>query len=167
MREPPGRRLASAPRGGKGNLGRPGVSLRERALNLLARREHSRVELARKLAPHGDPEEVAVFLDDLERENLLSNARYAESLAHTRAGRHGSLRLKADLRDKGVPESVISEVVGEAREYDLSAAREVWRKKFDPRPLDAAERARQMRFLAGRGFPAEVVRRVVGGSEDD
>lgn len=136
-------------------------------MNLLARREHSRVELARKLAPHGDPDEVAVLLDDLERENLLSNARYAESLAHSRAGRHGSLRLKADLRDKGVPEAVVSQVVAEAREQDLAAAREVWGKKFGQLPREAAERAKQMRFLASRGFPAEVVRRVVGGYDDD
>ncbi|MEW5770881.1 MAG: recombination regulator RecX [Pseudomonadota bacterium] len=146
---------------------RPGASLRARALNLLARREHSRAELARKLSPHGDPDAVAVLLDELERENLLSNARFAESLAHSRAGRHGSLRLKADLRDKGVPESVIGDVVGAARENDLEAAREVWRRKFGQAPADAAERARQMRFLASRGFPAEVVRRVVGGAEDD
>ena len=143
------------------------MKLRERALNLLARREHSRVELARKLAPHGDPDEVAVLLDDLEQENLLSNARYAESLAHTRAGRHGSLRLKADLRDKGVPEVVISQVVSEARALDLAAAREVWAKKFSQLPRDAPERAKQMRFLASRGFPADIVRRVVGGSDDD
>ena len=140
------------------------MKLRERALNLLARREHSRAELARKLAPHGDPDEVAVLLDDLEREHLLSNTRYAESLAHARAGRHGSLRLKADLRDKGVPETVISQVVTEAKEQDLATARQVWDRKFGQSPKDAAERARQMRFLASRGFPAEVVRRVVGGA---
>lgn len=143
------------------------MKLRERALNLLARREHSRAELARKLAPHGDPDEVAVLLDDLERENLLSNARYAESLAHARAGRHGSLRLKADLRGKGVPEAVIGQVVAQATEQDMNAAREVWHRKYGQPPKDAAERARQMRFLAGRGFPTEVVRRVVGGSDDD
>jgi len=143
------------------------LKLRERALNLLARREHSRAELARKLAPHGDPDEVAVLLDDLEREHLLSNTRYAESLAHARAGRHGSLRLKADLRDKGVPETVISQVVTEAKEQDLATARQVWDRKFGQSPKDAAERARQMRFLASRGFPAEVVRRVVGGGDDD
>ena len=147
--------------------GRPGLSLRGRALNLLARREHSRVELARKLSPHGDPDEVAALLDDLERENLLSHARYAESLAHTRAGRHGSLRLKAELRDKGVPDEVITQVVAQAKEQDLLAAREVWERKFGQLPKDAAERARQMRFLAGRGFPAEVVRRVLGGLQDD
>lgn len=142
------------------------MKLRERALNLLARREHSRAELARKLAAHGDPEEVAVLLDDLERERLLSNTRFAESLAHARAGRHGSLRLQADLRGKGVPEAVISQVVGQARELDLAAARAVWDKKFGQPPKDASERVRQMRFLASRGFPADVVRRVVGGDDD-
>lgn len=143
------------------------MTLRERALNLLARREHSRVELARKLSLHGQADEIAALLDTLEQENLLSNTRYAEGLAHVRAGRHGSLRLKADLREKGVPESVVAEVVGEAREKDLAAARAVWVKKFGNPPAGAAERAKQMRFLAGRGFPADVVRRVVGGSDDD
>jgi regulatory protein len=141
------------------------VNLRERAMNYLARREHSRAELVRKLAPHGEAEEITSLLDRLEQENLLSNARYAESLAHSRAGRHGSVRLKAELREKGVPEMVIAEVVGQARDADLSAARAVWQKKFGELPVDAKERAKQQRFLLGRGFPPEVVRRVVGGEE--
>lgn len=142
------------------------MTLREHALNLLARREHSRVELARKLAAHGEPDEITDLLDTLERENLLSNERYAEVLANARSGRHGSLRLKADLRDKGVPESVVAEVVRDAHENDLESARAVWAKKFGRLPVDAAERAKQMRFLAGRGFPLEIVRRVVGGEDD-
>lgn len=142
------------------------MTLRERALGLLARREHSRAELARKLAPHGEADEIAALLDDLERENLLSNQRYAESLANSRAGRHGSLRVKADLRDKGVPEALVAEAVRTARANDLEAARAVWAKKFGGPPVDAAERAKQMRFLAGRGFPLDVVRRVVGGDDD-
>jgi regulatory protein len=87
-------------------------------------------------------------------------------LAHARAGRHGSVRLKADLRDKGVPVAVIDQAVAEARETDLVAARSVWLKKFGQAPWNAAERAKQMRFLVGRGFPAEIVRRVVGGEDD-
>lgn len=142
------------------------MTLRERALNLLARREHSRAELARKLSPHAGVDEVAALLDDLERENLLSNTRYAEMLVHARSGRHGSVRLKADLREKGVPAEVIDAAVGEAREGDLAAARGVWQRKFGAPPRDAAERGKQMRFLAGRGFPADVVRKVVGGEED-
>jgi regulatory protein len=135
-------------------------------MNLLARREHSRAELVRKLAPHGEVEEIAATLDQLEQEGLLSNIRYAEALAHSREGRHGSLRLKADLREKGVSDTVITEVLGQAREADLEAARAVWRKKFGAPPADAKDRARQQRFLLGRGFPGEVVRRVVGGEED-
>jgi len=134
-------------------------------MNFLARREHSRAELARKLAPHGEADEITALLDQMEQENLLSNARYAESLAYARAGRHGSVRLKSELREKGVPETIIAEVVGLAREADLAAARAVWQKKFGEPPVDARERAKQQRFLLGRGFPSEVVRRVVGGEE--
>jgi regulatory protein len=142
------------------------MTLRERALNLLARREHSRAELARKLSLYGEAEDVSVLLDALERENLLSNERYAEALANARSGRHGSLRLKADLRDKGVPESVVADIMREARNADLDSARAVWVKKFGHMPADAVERVKQMRFLASRGFPLDVVRRVVGGEDD-
>lgn len=142
------------------------MNLRERAMNYLARREHSRAELARKLAPHDEADVIAALLDQLEQENLLSNTRYAEALAHSRAGRHGSARLKSELREKGVPEAILAEVVAQARDGDLAAARGVWLKKFGSPPVDAKERAKQQRFLLGRGFPAEVVRRVVGGEED-
>lgn len=142
------------------------MTLRERAMNFLARREHSRAEMARKLSPHGESDDIVALLDQLERENLLSNSRYAEALAHSRAGRHGSVRLKSELREKGVPEAILADVVGQARDTDLVAARAVWRKKFGELPVDAKERAKQQRFLLGRGFPAEVVRRVVGGGDD-
>lgn len=143
------------------------MKLRQRALDLLARREHGRTELARKLAAHAEADEIAAVLDRLEEENLLSNARYAEALAHTRAGRHGSLRLQHELREKGVSEDIIEQVLREARSQDLPTARQVWARKFAHPPRDAAERARQLRFLANRGFPAEVARRVVGGWEAD
>jgi regulatory protein len=139
-------------------------------MNYLARREHSRAELARKLAPHAEAGEVEALLDQLEQENLLSNSRYVEMLAHARAGKHGSLRLKADLREKGVPESEMRNALETARMQDLEAAREVWQKKFGAQTSEgknnAAERARQYRFLASRGFPADVIRRVIGGLDD-
>jgi len=140
-------------------------------MNYLARREQSRAELARKLAPHAEVDEVEALLDRLEQENLLSNVRYVEMLAHARAGKHGSLRLKADLREKGVPDSESIEAIEAAREQDLTAARAVWQKKFGTLDIDllntAAERARQYRFLASRGFPSEVIRRVISGLEED
>lgn len=87
-------------------------------MNYLARREHSRAELARKLAPHAEADEIEALLDQLERDQLLSNTRYVEMLAHARAGKHGSLRLKADLREKGVPEGDMHEALETAREQD-------------------------------------------------
>ena len=92
-------------------------------MNILARREHSRAELARKLAPHAEADAIEALLDQFEQENLLSNTRYVEMLAHARAGKHGSLRLKADLRDKGVSASEMAEVLESARGQDLAAAR--------------------------------------------
>ncbi len=138
-------------------------------MNILARREHSRAELARKLAPHGEADAIEALLDQLEQENLLSNTRYVEMLAHARVGKHGSLRLKADLRDKGVSASEMADVLESARTQDLAAARAVWQKKFGAEPFatSAAERAKQFRFLASRGFPSEVIRHVIGGMEDD
>jgi regulatory protein len=140
-------------------------------MNCLARREHSRAELARKLAPHAEAEAVEALLDQLEQENLLSNSRYVDMLAHARAGKHGSLRLKAELRDKGVAESDMSEALQTAREQDLASARAVWQKKYGALPSQVAnspaERARQFRFFASRGFPAEVIRRVIDGVDDE
>jgi len=143
-----------------------GPGLRERALKLLARREHSRAELARKLSPHGEVDEIAALLDQLEARKQLSDVRYAESLTHVRAGKYGSRRLAHELREKGVGEGLIADAVAEARAGDLAAARAAWAKKVGAAPTDANERARQYRFLLGRGFPAEVVRRVVGGEDD-
>lgn len=146
------------------------MTLRLRAMNILARREHSRAELTRKLVPHAEADEVEALLDQLEQENLLSNSRYVDMLAHARAGKHGSLRLKADLREKGVSESEMRDALEAARMQDLEAARAVWQKKFGAQSAEvnnvAAERARQYRFLASRGFPSEVIRRVIGGLDD-
>lgn len=144
-----------------------GLGLRERALNLLARREHSRAELVRKLTPHGEADEIAALLDQLEARNHLSDARYAESLMHARSGKYGSCRLAHELREKGVAEALVAGVLTEMREGDLEAARAAWAKKFGAAPADAAERARQYRFLLGRGFPSTVVRRVVSGGDGD
>jgi regulatory protein len=142
------------------------LNLRNRAIGLLARREHSRAELARKLMAHAESEEVFRLLDELESEGLLSDERYAEALSHARAGRYGSLRLGQELREKGVPEGLIDAAVGDAREHDLAACRAIWEKKFGQLPNGLKERAKQTRFLVSRGFPAATIARVLGGVED-
>lgn len=143
-------------------------SLLARALGYLARREHSRAELRRKLAPHaGSAGELDRLLDDLESKKLLSDRRFTEALARNRGERFGAARVRQELRARGVGDALVREAVHGLDGTELQRAREVWRRKFGAPPPDAAERARQMRFLAQRGFDAEVIRCVVGARNED
>ena len=149
-------------------------SVKGRALRLLARREHSRAELERKLAPQVDDtpeasaaERIRAALDELAARGLLSDQRTAESVLRSQGARHGSRRLEQTLRAKGLDAELVTATLQQARTTELERAREVWRRRFGSAPTDPAERARQMRFLAGRGFEPEVIRRVVSGADDD
>lgn len=144
------------------------LSLKGRALRLLAGREHSRSELERKLAAHEtEPGELARVLDELEAKGFISEQRVVESVLHRRAARLGAGRVKQELQAKGVSPQAMAEALDALRRTEVDRAREVWRKKFgDPAP-DAAGRAKQMRFLASRGFGTEAIRRVVSGADDD
>jgi regulatory protein len=142
-------------------------TLRQRAVAFLARREHSRVELSRKLARFAeDPAEIEPLLDDLARRKLLSDERFADARAHSLAAKFGPARLEHELRAKGVAASAIARVAGAARVTEVDRARAAWRKRFGQAPADRAERAKQMRFLQGRGFSFDAIRRVIGGAED-
>lgn len=149
-------------------------SLKGRALRHLARREHSRRELERKLADHVEDtpeasaaEQIRAALDDLAARGLQSDARVAETLLAGAGQRLGSRRIAHTLREKGLAPELVGAAVAQARGGELERARAVWQRRFGTPPADAAERARQMRFLAGRGFDAEVIRRVVRAAEDD
>jgi regulatory protein len=143
----------------------PTLSLKGRALRYLAAREHSRAELERKLAPHlaedADPSELARVLDELTAKGFISEARVAESVLYRRAARLGSARVLHELRAKGLSDDVVAGAAEQLRATELSRARQLWRTKFGNLPEDAAERARQMRFLAARGFAGDVIRRAL------
>ncbi|MGQ9685642.1 MAG: recombination regulator RecX [Thiobacillaceae bacterium] len=143
------------------------MTLRERALNLLAWREHSRAELARKLAAHGKADEIQFLLDTLEREGLLSETRYVEAQARAHAGRHGSLRLKQTLQRQGVGGELLEATLAQARALDYAACKALWQRKYGRHAADDKEKARQYRFLQSRGFPSEVVARVLAGKDAD
>ena len=139
-----------------------GPSLKTRALGYLARREHSRLELERKLKPHAQTsEELSFLLDALEQRGFLSAVRMVEQVIHMRKNRFGSQRIAHELREKGIAENLIAEALPNIREAEQESAREVWRKKFGAMPADAKELARQMRFLRGRGFAAEAIHQVL------
>jgi regulatory protein len=141
--------------------------LRERALRLLARREHSRAELTRKLEQAGfAASDIHSLLDELEEKNWLSDRRFAESYVADHRARSGSVKLAYELRQHGVPDPIIEAVICDNRDSELSRAREIWRKKFDAAPENAAETARQMRFMQSRGFTSEVIRRAISSGND-
>jgi regulatory protein len=138
----------------------------------LAAREHSRAELERKLAPHLPPDsdgavELARVLDELTAKGLISEARVAESVLHRRAGRLGNARVLHELRAKVLSEDVLADAADHLRATELARARQVWQTRFGQPPQNAAEQARQMRFLAGRGFSGDVIRRVFAAADDD
>ena len=142
-------------------------SLKGRALRLLSQREHSRVELERKLAQHEEvPGELAKALDELQARDFINDGRAIESVVHRRAGKLGAARVKQELAAKGLSGEAVAEALAQLKDTELGRAREVWRKKFGSPPQDANERARQMRFLITRGFATEVVRRVVQGGDE-
>ncbi len=144
------------------------LSLKGRALKLLAAREHSRSELEKKLASHEEvPGELAQALDELQAKGFISEQRVVESVLHRRAARLGTGRVKQELQAKGISAEVMADAIDALRHTEVERAREVWRKKFGEPAADAAGRAKQMRFLAARGFGADAIRRVVSGADDD
>jgi regulatory protein len=149
---------------------RPPLSLKARAVGYLSRREHSRAELARKLAPHAEsPEQVQTLLDALERDNWLSNDRFIDSLVHRRAARYGAVRVMQEARTHQLGSDQLAELQDRLRTSELDRAREVWRKRFGTAPETLEARAKQIRFMTARGFSRSVVSRVMkdAGSDDD
>jgi regulatory protein len=140
------------------------LSLKGRALKLLAQREHSRLELQRKLAAHVEEgEDLAAILDELEKRGFINEERVVESVIHSKAGRYGSARLVQELRSKGLDDETVRAAGEQLRETELQRARELWRKRFGAPPATPQEHLRQMRFLASRGFSADIAGQVVKG----
>jgi len=134
--------------------------LKARALRYLVRREHSREELARKLAPHAASKEILEgTLNWLESTNKLSNQRFAEIRAHVLARKYGAARIRQDLQSKGVSEAIAARAVAELD--DVAKAREILARKYRAPATSREERAKRARFLQSRGFSGEVIRRLV------
>ncbi|ANQ83592.1 regulatory protein [Azoarcus olearius] len=147
-------------------MGEP--SLRERAIRHLARREHSRSELARKLAAHGDADAVAEVLARMDELGLQSDTRFAEAWVRGKAGRFGAARLRNELARRGVAAETIAEALASGcADGEFERARAVWQSRFGAAPADAREWARQARFLQNRGFATDVIRKLLKESPDE
>jgi regulatory protein len=159
---------SSARSAAAGEPQRPVRTLKGRALGYLSRREYSRAELSRKLMPFTeDADALEALLDALVRDGWLSDARFAESVIHRRAARLGATRIVSELKRHAVGETLIEEVNAQLRETELARARAVWRKKYGQLPESPAERARQARFLAARGFSMSIIGKILKGIDDD
>jgi regulatory protein len=169
-------------------------SLKARALRCLAQREHSRAELARKLAQMLAREawrqqagvdgasasgrcsvdedagaeraadtrkRIEAVLDELQAGGWLSDERTAEAVRHGHSSRYGRHRLKQTLQAKGLEAELVAATLQRAQGSELARALEVWQRRWGRPPADAAEQARQQRFLAARGFDGDVIRQVL------
>ena len=146
----------------------PQLSLKGRALRFLSMREHSRLELRRKLSKHAqEGDDVDALLDFLEKNNWLSQQRFSESLIHRRSARYGNSRIVAELQSHVVNGDALQELKGALADSELTRACEVWQRKFGAVAVDADGRAKQMRFLMQRGFSQRAVRAAMRGTCPD
>jgi regulatory protein len=142
--------------------GRQPLSLKARALGLLARREHSREELRRKLSPRVEEgDDLEALLDELARKGWLSEARFVEQTVRAKSRKFGPLKIAQHLREKGIGDEAIADAIAAAETGQDETLAAVWRSRFGQPPRDAAEKARQVRFLQARGFPLESILRLL------
>src|SRR5690606_23387690 len=145
----PRRRSMGPTESGRGG----GLSLKARAIAYLSRREHSRLELQRKLARHcEDPDEIVRVLDELESGNWQSDQRFAEAYVQRTAGRQGTARIMQALGQHRLPDEALRDLRAQLADTEAARLREVWARKFGGLPTDPREYARQYRSLAARGL---------------
>ncbi len=141
-------------------------ALTSQALRLLSQREHSALELRRKLLRDGDDAAVGAVVERLAESGLLSDERFAESYVRSRVERgQGPVKIRAGLLARGVADALIDSALGHLDEFWLQRARAALDKRFgDEAPADAHECGRRLRFLSQRGYPADVAYRAAAGT---
>lgn len=145
---------------------RHGPSLKMRAIDFLSRREHSRLELSRKLQRHcEDLNVIEKVLDELEHAKWLSDDRYANSLVNRRAHKFGRRRVIQELRQNGITSERIHQIATELTSTEFPRALEVWERKFGQLPADQKAYAKQFRFMASRGFSSDIFQKIISDAK--
>jgi regulatory protein len=146
----------------------PQLSLKGRALRYLSMREHSRLELGRKLSRYAEEgDDVEALLDLLEKNNWLSQERFSEALVHRRSARYGNSRIVAELQSHGVNGEALQELKSGLADSETERCLEVWQRKFGSVAADPQARNKQMRFLLQRGFSQRAVQVALKGAPED
>lgn len=144
------------------------MSLKARALRYLSAREHSRMELARKLGRYAqEGDDIEALLDKLEAAKLLSQERFSESLVNRRSARFGNSRILSELKSHGIDADALTDIKTGLEQDESARAREVWLRKFGTLPDNANDRAKQIRFLMQRGFSNRAIRAAMRAVDDD
>lgn len=147
---------------------RPSKSLRQRALELLSKREYAYQELAQKLKTYAEEgDDIAALLDDFKTRGWLSDARFTEQLIHARKAKFGAAKVAHELREKGVADELVTDAVTKLKENELENAKEIWRKKYKNAPSSREEWAKQARFMQSRGFGFETIKKVLNSKFED
>ena len=135
---------------------------RAQAVRLLARREHSQVELARKLEAKGHDGAVArQVVGELACQGLQSDHRFVDAFVRSRIGRgQGERKIRADLHARGIDDATADPFMADVPWVEIAI--KALRKRFAERPEDRSEWTRRARFLTGRGFPSDVVAPALG-----
>ena len=150
------------------NNPKPTISLRERALGYLTRREYSCKELEQKLRGYVEEhDDLPALLEDFKKRGWLSEERYTEQIVHARKGKFGSARVAHELREHGVAEELIDKAVAEVKTDELANARAIHHKKYKAPPATREEWAKQARFLQSRGFGFDVIKQVLRGDPEE
>ena len=140
------------------------AELKARALRYLVRREHSRQELVRKLAPHAEsPQAVEAVLDSLASRKQLSDERFAEERARSLSRKYGAAKIRQDLKARGIAEEIADQASSGFDE--IEKARQVLQRKYRQPAESRNEKAKRARFLQSRGFSHEIIRRLILLSE--
>ena len=135
------------------------AELKARALRYLVRREHSRAELVRKLAPHAESEAALIAVVDLlQSKKQLSDERFAEERARSLSRKYGAAMIRRDLKERGVADEIVERVSADG---DLERARAILSRKYRTPATTREEQAKRARFLQSRGFSYEVIRSVL------
>ena len=149
-------------------MAKPQLSLKGRALRYLSAREHSRIELARKLSRYAqEGDDVEAILDWLEAAKFLSQARFSESLVNRRSTRFGDSRILSELQMHGIGADDLKEIKTGLAQNEAARAREVWLRKFGKKAHDTNDRAKQMRFMMQRGFSHRAIQLAMRGLDED
>jgi regulatory protein len=139
------------------------AALKARALRHLVRREHSRTELARKLAPHAEsPQAIEAVLDLLLSKKQQSDERFAAERARVLSRKYGAARIRQDLKARGIAQEVINRVSGDG---ELERAKLILQKKYRELAGTREERAKRARFLQSRGFSYDIIRSVLDAAD--